>query len=453
MSRFKYITGLSSLVCVALFAAACSTPPPKPDNAQDKVADNAAQKTPDAEQEPAHKDTLPQADDAKVDSKSDKPSKISDGFKSDLASAIDDMRSGDRAGAISSLQDLVDDPAGGFLAAFNLGVVYESEGHYKKAAQRYAQSLGKRPGFSPALRNLVRLYLRLGQPRDADKIARKYINARPDNMTHRAVGLEVELNQGKYEEVIRKAKQILHRDEKNVEAMMIMAEANIQLGRYELAEAILDRARELRPNRAEIYFKYAKIRIRQDKTSDAITLLRKSIKLRPNYPEAHNNLGVLYHRAGDDPSAIKEFGAAIADYPDYKEAYLNLGNSLKGIGKFTKAEKAFKKALEIDAKYGDALFNLGVLYLDSDLEGIDKIAQLHTAVDYFTKYKSAMGSRMTKDDPADKYIAEARKNIKVEKQRQQMLRQAQMQTGGGDGSGQNGGGGDGGAQPDGADGQ
>jgi tetratricopeptide (TPR) repeat protein len=431
-----------------LNGSGCASTPAKPDSNQDESVETGADQSGESSSDQNSSDRT-QSDDDSSDpkpaepiappddqlddedsdaSKTDAPRTISSRFKSDLSAALDELEAGDRNSAVEDLQELVDAPDGGFLAAFNLGVLYENEGDYQKAARRYAQALAKNRQFSPALLNLVRLYIRLGQTRDADKLARKYTNACPNNMNHRAVALQVDLHAGKYEEVIRKAKQILRRDETNVEAMLVMAEANIQLDRGELAEAILDRAIELRPNRAEIYFKFAKIRANADKLTEAIAVLERAIKRRKNYPEAHNNLGVLYHEAGDYNSAVKEFRAAIGDYPDFKEAYLNLGNSLKGLQKYKKAEKAFKRALAIDSSYADAFFNLGVLYLDSDIEGIDKIAQLNTSIDYLTKYQSAAGGRVGSDDPAAKYIGEAKKGIETEKQRQQMMRQAQMQA-------------------------
>lgn len=444
MSRTQRNNAIVWLLCLALGGAACSTPDQKPDETEEQVAEKPAEQTeltnevpPEVaesggdEQQVDKPEALPEQAETDSQESAKKPGEkivISDDFKSDLAEALAAAGEGDRNDAVSELQDLVDRSDGGFLAAFNLGVLYEHEGDYRKAAQRYSQALQKNTDFSPALLNLVRLYIRLDQPREAEKIARKYSNARPENMDHRAVALQVDLYEGKYEEVIRKAKQILRRDETNVEAMLAMAEANIQLDRAELGEAILDRAHELRPNRAEIYFKYATIRSKEEKLSDAISLLQQALQKRVNFPEAHNNLGVLYHEAGDYNAAVKEFRAAIGDYPDYKEAYLNLGNSLKGLQKYKKAEKAFSKALEIDGKYGDALFNLGVLYLDSDIEGIDKIAQLDKSIEYLTKYQQAAGGRVDKDDPAGKYITEARKTIEVEKQRQEMMRQAQMQA-------------------------
>lgn len=422
------------LLALGLVASACSGSTPVPDEdptlqaqqADEAEAGEAGEARPDviiAPGEPLAVEDIPGESAVGAGA----PIELGAAFQSDLDQALQAARQGNRDRAVDRLQNLVGDPSGGFLAAFNLGVIYEGEADYAQAARRYSQALGKNPDFSPALLNLVRIYLRLGQVQDAAKIADKYAELRPDNMSHRGVALEIALHQGKYEEVIQKAKQILRRDETNVSAMLVMAQANMQLGRHELAEAILQRVRELDPNLPEVYFKYAQIRAGRDEITEAITLYERAIELRPDYPEAHNNLGVLFQQAGDYRAAADQFSAAIAASPDFKQAYLNLGNAQKGLGDFSAAEASFKRALKLDPRYDKALFNLGVLFLDSDVPGSDKIGRLNISLDYFGQYKNVLASAAGKNDPADKYIQEARKAIEAEKAREQMMRQAQMQ--------------------------
>lgn len=404
---------------LGLVSAGCSSAQPKPDDVLE-----AAEAEGEGEEKP---DKLDAAEEISLEDSGER-AEISQSFQGELNDALQSASAGQRDAAVDRLQTLADDPAGGFLAAFNLGVLYEQEGDYAQAARRYSQALSKNADFSPALLNLVRLYLRLDQLADARKIADQFTEHRPDNMNHRAAALETELYQGKYEDVIRKATQVLRRDETNVQAMLVMAQANMSLERYGLAEAILDRVRELRPNLAETYFKLGQIRMIREEPNDAIDAFGRAIELRPHYPEAHNNLGLLYHEAGDYNAAAEEFTAAVSDFPDYKEAYLNLGNAYKGLADYARAEKAFKKALEIDPAYDKAFFNLGVLYLDGEIEGMEMIARLNASVDYFEQYKSAAASKLSKEDPADKYIREARNSIESEKARQEMMRQAQMEV-------------------------
>jgi tetratricopeptide (TPR) repeat protein len=350
---------------------------------------------------------------------------VDSGVAGDIRDALDDATKGDLESAARDLESLSDNPNGGFLAAYNLGVIRERQGKYEQAAKAYFKSLTNNPDFSPALENLVKLYLRQDQTGDAERIARKFAEQQPDNIDHRVVLLRIDFARGAYEDVIRGAKELLRRDERNVEAMTLMADANFRLERYELSKAILIRAIELAPNRAELYSMYGTVALQLDDPDKARVNFEKAVEVEPGYPEARNNLGVLYHRARDYTSAVEQFRVAINNYPDYKEAYLNLGNAYKGLARYKDAELAFKKALTIDQGYADAHFNLGILYLDSEIAGVETIPRLQKAIDSFNKYKSA-AQRLPKDDPADKYIAEAKNAIEVEKQRQEMMRESQM---------------------------
>lgn len=340
--------------------------------------------------------------------------------------AIKNARGGDMAGAASTLEGLVDEPNGGFLAAYNLGVVYESQGEYEKAAQAYYKALTKNPDLSPALKNLSRLYLRQRRVADARKIVDRYINTRPRNLGHRAVLLEVMLAQGRYEDVVRQAKELLRKEERNVDAMLAMAEANYRLGRFELSKAILERCTKIAPERGEIYYRYGLVELKRNNSSGALSNFEKAVEVQPRFPEAHNNLGVLYHEARDYDAAIEHFNAALRDWPDFKQALLNLGNAHKGKGQFRDAEVAFRKAIDVDKEYADAYFNLALLYLDSEVPGMEKIPRLQKAVDTLNSYKRVSRGKLAKDDPADKYIAEAKKAIEDEKARQELMRESQM---------------------------
>lgn len=426
-----------AVAAAVLLAAGCSTPQDTADQPDEVVgqpqqAEGPADPEAPSPDQPAQKPQLPSADERADDqvpaaSAEAGSTELDASAKRELEDALQMAHNGQTDSAMRRLSELAGRP-NGFLAAYNLGVIYEGQADYGNAARRYTQALQKNPDFAPALKNLLRLYLRLDQVSDADKIARKYVNERPENMDLRAAALEIALHKGKYEDVIRGAKEILRREENNANAMLAMAEANLHLERYELATAVLDVAVKLRPNNPEIFFKYGAIRMANDQSPNAIKSFEKAVELRPNYPEARNNLGVLYMEARDYEAAAQQLRAAVKGAPEYKEAFLNLGNAYKGLGQFRQAAEAFKQALKIDPKYADAYFNLGVLHLDSKIEGMNTIPRLQQAIDYFTKYKSVAGSAIGKDDPVNKYVQEAQKNIDNEKARQEMMRQAQMQA-------------------------
>jgi len=418
---------LRLLVVGLLWLGACSSSPEKKDDVvkepvQVETVSSAADLMKDVEAVPSA-DSLEDGKSASAQSES----KIDAGVSAMIADAVAAAEKGDLTGAASDLEALVDDPSGGFLAAYNLGVVNERQGAYDKSVKRYFQALQLNADFSPALINLARLYLRQNRPADAERLIQKFVDQRPDNLGHRAAALEVSLSKGAYEDVITKAKEILRKDERNVDAMYALAQANFQLGRYELARSVIERAVELNKNRADLFNLFGSTELKLNNKAGAMVNYRKAVELRPQYPEARNNLGVLYHDARDFQSAAAQFEEAIRVYPDFKEAFLNLGNAYKGMKRYKDAELAFKRSVEIDDNFADGHFNLAILYLDSDVPGIDPIARLQKSIDVFGKYK-AIAKQRAKDDPADKYIEEARKTIEIERQKAEMMRESQMSS-------------------------
>jgi tetratricopeptide (TPR) repeat protein len=262
-------------------------------------------------------------------------------------------------------------------------------------------------------------------------VAERYVSERPDNLDHVSARLQVLVQMGRYEDVIRDAKEVLRKDERNVQAMISMATAYRELGKHELAESVLLQvAQEVGEDAfvlSDVRYRLGYVYLAMEKDVRARGSFEEAVKLRPDFVEARNSLGVLYHRARDYTSAIEQFEAAVQLYPNYKEAYLNLGNAYKGKKSYAQAEDAFKRAIRVDTGYAWAYFNLGIMYLDGRFEGRDRKEQFQQAIDNFNRYKTELGAELPREDPTDKYIGEALKKIELEKQREQQEREAAME--------------------------
>lgn len=419
--------------CVLVLAsllAACSTTPKKPVETAPPKSDAAANDATSGD---------PGASDAAVDtSVPDRPPedpafsvKVSDEAQEEIGEAIAAMDSGDYGAAEDTLRDWTSDEQAGFLAHYNLGVLADRRSKVEEAKAAYEAALAANPDFAPALVNLVRMHLRQGQSDRALSVADRYIRAKPDNLNHIDARVQVLIHIGRYEDAIRESKEVLRGDETNVRAMFNLARAYYSLGRVELASDILAQISKDHSGNTALMAEVEHLRgfvlLAQERDGKAILALEKAIQLRPNYAEGRNNLGVLYHKARDYQNAIEHFTAAIALFPEFKEAHLNLGNAYKGQKNWVEAERAFLKASSLDTNYASAYFNLGILYLDAQFEGRDKKDLFQLAIDNFNRYKAEMKSALPRDDPADKYIAEAKKRIEVEKQREEMMRQAEQE--------------------------
>jgi tetratricopeptide (TPR) repeat protein len=196
------------------------------------------------------------------------------------------------------------------------------------------------------------------------------------------------LKRQRYEDAIRQAKLALGRDERYVPAMVVLAKAYYYERKYELATSIIDIAKSIDANNAECYNLLGFIALTRDDKISATAAFKKATELNPSYGNAWDNLAAQYLFAKNYDGALE----------------------------------AAQKATQLNATYADAYFNLGILYLDAkQMPGTDVITKLNTAINYLNKYKQLAGYRLTKDDPADTYIAEARTDIDREQKRLQRL--------------------------------
>jgi tetratricopeptide (TPR) repeat protein len=230
------------------------------------------------------------------------------------------------------------------------------------------------------------------------------------------------LKRNRFEDAIRQAKLALGRDERYVPAMIVLAKAYYYQRKYELATSIIDIAKSIDPNNAEAYNLIGFIALTRDDKISATAAFKKATELNPSYGNAWDNLAAQYLLAKNYDGALEAAQKATQLLPAFDKAWNNLGSAQRGKQSYAEAESAFKRATQLNPSYADAYFNLGILYLDAkQMPNTDLITKLNTSINYFNKYKQVAGYRLTKDDPADTYIAEARTGIDREQKRLQRL--------------------------------
>jgi tetratricopeptide (TPR) repeat protein len=240
------------------------------------------------------------------------------------------------------------------------------------------------------------------------------------------------LRASRYEDAIRSSKSALQRDERYVPAMIVLAKAYYYQRKYELATSIVDIAKSVDPNNAECYNLLGFIALNRDPENpdriSATAAFKKATDLNGSYATAWNNLAAQYLYAKNYEGAVGAAEKATQLAAAFPKAWLNLGSAYRGKQRYADADQAYKKALQLDGNYVDAYFDLGILYLDAkEYPGMDLVSKLNMSINYLNRYKQLAGYRLTKDDPADTYIAEARTNIdreqkRIERQKRQQQR-------------------------------
>ncbi|MCA9668445.1 MAG: tetratricopeptide repeat protein [Myxococcales bacterium] len=228
---------------------------------------------------------------------------------------------------------------------------------------------------------------------------------------------ESRLQAGRYQDAIFEAKRALQRSEKYIPAMVVMAKAYYRLGKLGFAEAVCNRALDIKKSIGACYEIYGHLKLKENDQQKALANFKKATEVDPAYASAWLNYGALELRVKNYDAAIRALEQATSKLPSQAEAHLNLGAAYRGSASkqgagdaaktLAKARRALLKALSLRSNYASALFNLGILYLDANanFDGKTRVAQLDQAINYFKQYKTA--GRLQPNDPVDDYIKNA----------------------------------------------
>ncbi|MCC6751728.1 MAG: tetratricopeptide repeat protein [Deltaproteobacteria bacterium] len=234
------------------------------------------------------------------------------------------------------------------------------------------------------------------------------------------------VRRGQYEQAVTQCRAALRRKEKYVPAMVVMARAYYQLGKYEFAESVCDIALNIDGTTGECHNLKGFIALKQNSETEALKHFEKATQVKPGYGPAWLNLGAQYVRVKNYTSAVTALEKAVELMPSRAEAHLNLGSAYRGDNKLVKAQQSYQQALRLKPGYPDVYFNLGILFLDAkEFPGMTRMQALDAAVQHFTRYKSVAAFR-AKDDPVDDYVTEAQKAAEREKKR--LEREAQQKA-------------------------
>jgi tetratricopeptide (TPR) repeat protein len=128
--------------------------------------------------------------------------------------------------------------------------------------------------------------------------------------------------QKQYPEASREFQAELANDPKHVQAMLYLADADIQMNQID----------------------------------DAEPLLQTTVKIDPTIPLAHLDLGIVASNAGRNDEALREFLLAEKKMPDDVNVHWRLARLYRLLGKKEQAKAEFDKASSLNKQADDALF-------------------------------------------------------------------------------------------------
>ena len=215
-------------------------------------------------------------------------------------------------------------------------------------------------------------------------------------------GIQKLLKQGKIQNAIKLAKQIIAKDSKNYIAHYYLGKAYLRDNKSELAiieyRLVNDNAlfgpnlnetefrteysqlllkhnqtnealknllllTKLNPSNADNYYNIGRIYENSGKYDAALGFMQKAIKLNPKNSSAHAEIGLMYYRMKQFPEAKKEIDTALKLSPENYISYYYLGKIQKNSKDLATAIKSFEKAQRDPEVKQKAIIEHGSCYM------------------------------------------------------------------------------------------
>lgn len=145
--------------------------------------------------------------------------------------------------------------------------------------------------------------------------------------------------------------------------------------------AALRRAQEQiakKPNSPDVRFLEARIYGAQGKWNEAEASLQKALEIDPNYSNAYNFLLYSYMVNKKQPQALAQLEETIQKQPDNTRALVLTGMIQGQMAQYPKARDAYEKVVAKDPKASLAMNNLAMIYADQ-LNNLDRALELAQA--------------------------------------------------------------------------
>src|SRR5688572_29673023 len=215
------------------------------------------------------------------------------------------------------------------------GNQYAAEKRDDFAVIEYASAVKIDPTFGEARLKLAETHERMNNLRAAFPEYIRAADALPDNRDAQLKATRVLLMGGRFEDAKARAQVLLEKNPKDVDAMLLRA--NAMAGLRDPAGAIAE--------------------------------IEEALKINPESSSAFMNLGAVRMQIGEAKLAEAAYRQAIALEPEAVDAKLALANFLWAAGRAPEAEATLKEVLAKDPQHLLANRMLGVLYISTRRAG------------------------------------------------------------------------------------
>ena len=204
----------------------------------------------------------------------------------------------------------------------------------------------------------------------------------------------VKLQLGYSSEAVESIMSLEGMTDKDSAFLQTSAASLVELGDFDSAQKLIEKAGEIDPNNANILTQKGLISISQNNADDAIKSLEQAIEIDPSLIEIELALGIQYLKAGDDDKARRIANKLITEHSDNASGYILQGVIHTKENNNDKAIDVFKQALEIEPNNIASLYNLGLIFKGKENAKVS-MDYFEQVIELAPSHKGALSSYVT----------------------------------------------------------
>ena len=269
---------------------------------------------------------------------------------------------------------------------FEQGNTYVAQKRDDFAVIEYANAVRIDPKFGEARLKLAETYERMGNIPAAFPEYVRAADALPNNRDVQIKATELLLLAQRFDDAKARATALLQKNPKDVDAMLLRANAMAQLQELEEAVKEVEDALAIQPNEGRAYLTLADVQVRGGQRQEAEASFRRAIELQPSSPNPRLAYANFLWTAGRASEAEQEIRQAITFEPQNLLANRMLAALLTATKRVAEAEAPLKVVADASDRPA-AKFELAQYYVNAGRsdEAIKLLTELAKGQTTFTR--------------------------------------------------------------------
>ena len=219
------------------------------------------------------------------------------------------------------------------------GIVLQRTGRTEKAEQAFRRAVELAPDLKQPREQLAEFYLKSNRDSEASTQFAEIAKRFPKSLSGELGQVLLLSQQGNYQEAVQLATFLAIDNPNNWRVQLVLGSAYNDSGEADLALRPLKKAKQLRPQSAEVNYQLAFAEVQLGQPERAIKPLKRATEIEPGHFRAQLRLGTTYYMLGKYDDALERFLVCEQLDPHDLELCTNFGGLLAQLGEYERAEE------------------------------------------------------------------------------------------------------------------